>query len=232
MRLRRIVPAVIAAAVAALTLTAAPAAASTSAPPGTSPSAAPAVRGGDVLYGEGGGACTVGYNARNTNTYFGIMAGHCAGTSQTWYADPGHTVKVGVTAGVSFPGDDYALVRYTNPDLSYPGEINLGGGRTLDITGAANPVTGQSVCQASQVTGVHCGTVQAVNVTVNYPWGTVNGLFRTNLCSGPREGGAPVFSGSTALGVGSAASGNCQSGGTTFHQPVVEVLAAYGLSIY
>lgn len=232
MRLRRIVPAAVVAVLAALTLATAPAATAAPAPTSGTAAAVTEIRGGDPLYGDGGFTCNVGYNARGGSTYYGIMAGHCAGTSQTWYADPQRTIKVGVTAGVHFPGSDYALVEYTNTSLSYPGEISLGGGQTRDITGAANPTVGQSVCQATRTTGLHCGTVTAVNVTINYPEGTVNGLFQTNLCSEPGAGGAPLFSGSTALGVGSAASGNCSSGGTTYHQPVTEVLAAYGLSLY
>lgn len=226
MRLRRIVPTVVVAVLAALTLATAPAAGA------ADNTSATAIRGGDPLYGDSGVTCTVGYNAQGGSTYFGIMAGHCAGTSQTWYADPQRTIEVGVTAALNFPGSDYALVEYTNSALTYPGEISVGGGQTQDITGAANPTVGQSVCQATRTTGLHCGTVTAVNVTVNYPQGTVTGLFQTNLCSEPGAGGAPLFSGSTALGVGSAASGNCSSGGTTFHQPVIEVLAAYGLTLY
>ncbi|MEV0695845.1 S1 family peptidase, partial [Streptomyces sp. NPDC050388] len=100
-------------------------------------SAAPtAVRGGDTLYGNGGARCTVAFNALGGSTYYGILAGHCAGTSTTWYADSARTVPVGTTAGYSFPRNDYGLVRYTNTALSYPGEINLGGGVVRDITGA------------------------------------------------------------------------------------------------
>ncbi|MCT2594419.1 S1 family peptidase [Streptomyces sp. N2-109] len=229
MRLRRIVPAVIAAVVAALTLTAAPAA--TAAAPASSASAF-AIRGGDPLYSDTGAVCTVGFNARGGSEYYGIMAGHCALGSQTWYADPARTVVVGVTRRVSFPGGDHALIRYTNSEISYPGEVSIGGGQVRDITGAANPLVGQSVCQVTRTTGMHCGTVTSLNATVRYPEGVVYGLIRTNLCSEPGASGAPLISGNTALAVGSAASGNCSTGGTTFHQPVVEVLSAYGLTIY
>ncbi|CAL9658260.1 S1 family peptidase [Streptomyces sp. Tu 3180] len=194
--------------------------------------AAVAVRGGDTLYGAGT-RCTVGFNARSGSTSYALVSGRCAQGASTWYADPALTVGVGVTVGVSFPGNDYASVRYTATAVTYPGEVSLGAGAgTRDITGAANPVVGQSVCHVGRTTGYRCGTVQAVNVTVNYGGGTVYGLFRSTVCSEPGDTGGPAFSGGTALGIIVGSSGNCASGGFTYYQPVAEWLSAYGLSVY
>ncbi|MFJ9856290.1 S1 family peptidase [Streptomyces albogriseolus] len=194
--------------------------------------AAVAVRGGDTLYSTGT-RCTVGFNARSGSILYALISGRCAQDARTWYADPALTVGVGVTAGVSFPGNDYASVRYTNTAVAYPGEISLGvGAGTRDITNAAYPVVGQSVCHVGRTTGYRCGTVQALNVTINHGEGAVYGLFRSNLCSGPGDTGGPAFSGGTALGVIVGSSGNCSSGGVTYYQPVSEWLSAYGLSVY
>lgn len=228
------VPAAVLALLAALATVLLGAPAAASAAPASAASAAPtAVRGGDVLHSDDGRRCVVAFNARGGGTYHGLVAGHCMGaTASTWYADVARTVPVGVTAGRSFPGNDYGVIRYTNPSLSYPGEMNLGGGAVRDITGAAAPRVGQSVCHMGRNTGLRCGTVTAVNVTVNYPGGIVYGLFRSNLCSEPGDSGGPAFSGTTALGVIVGGSGNCASGGVTFYQPVTEILAEYGLSLY
>lgn len=194
--------------------------------------AAVAVRGGDTLYSTGT-RCTVGFNARSGSTLYALISGRCAQGAHTWYADPALTVDVGVTAGVSFPGNDYASVRYTNTAVAYPGEISLGvGAGTRDITNAAYPVVGQSVCHVGRTTGYRCGTAQALNVTINYGEGAVYGLFRSNLCSEPGDTGGPAFSGGTALGIIVGSSGNCSSGGVTYYQPVSEWLSAYGLSVY
>ncbi|MFI2780302.1 S1 family peptidase [Streptomyces sp. ALB3] len=194
--------------------------------------AAVAVRGGDSLY-SAGTRCTVGFNARSGSTLYALVSGRCAQGARTWYADAALTVAVGVTAGVSFPGNDYASVRYTNTSIAYPGEVSLGPDTgTRDITHAANPVVGQSVCHVGRVTGYHCGTVQAVNVTINYGGGAVYGLFRSTICSEPGDAGGPAFSGGTALGIIVGSSGNCSSGGHTYYQPVTELLSAYGLSVY
>lgn len=190
------------------------------------------VRGGDTLY-SAGTRCTVGFNARSGSTLYAFVSGRCAQGANTWYADAALTVSVGVTVGVSFPGNDYATVRYTNTAVTYPGEVSLGAGAgTRDISGAANPVIGQSLCHVGRVGGYRCGSVQAVNVTVNYGGGVVSGLFRSTICSEPGDTGGPAFSGGIALGVIVGGSGNCSSGGFTYYQPVVEWLSAYGLSIY
>lgn len=190
------------------------------------------IRGGDVLYSSGGTRCIVAFNARNSTATYGMMTGRCAQGTTNWYADPALNVLVATTSGVSFPGNDYALIRYVNsPAVTPLGEVRVGAG-SQDITGAGNPTIGQSVCHVGATTGVHCGTVTAVNITINFPQGTVSGVFSSNACSGPGDVGGPAFSGTTALGVIVASSGNCPSGGITYYQPVVEWLAMYGLSIY
>ncbi|GAB2805077.1 S1 family peptidase [Streptomyces daliensis] len=191
------------------------------------------VRGGDTLYSDIGTRCVVGFNARNSTAYFGMMAGHCVQGASRWYADAARTVFVGTTAGSSFPGNDYALIRYSNSLVVFAGEVSLGStGQTRDITAAANPTVGQSVCHVGRTTGYRCGTVTAVNVTVNFPEGSVSGLFRSNICAEPGDMGGPAFSGSLALGLIIGGSGNCTTGGVTYYQPVVEWLSAYGVSIY
>ncbi|MFE1921104.1 S1 family peptidase [Streptomyces asoensis] len=193
----------------------------------------PTIRGGTVLYAATGAQCVVGFNAVNGVNHYAVMTGHCSGThATTWYADAARTVPVGVTAGASYPIDDYGVVRYTTGALILPGDIALGGGAYQDITGAANPTIGRSVCHVGRTSGVHCGTVTAVNVTVNYAEGTVYGLFRSTACSEAGDIGAPAYSGSTALGFAVGSSGNCSSGGVTYYQPVAEVLSVFGLTLY
>ncbi|WP_406387712.1 S1 family peptidase [Streptomyces sp. NBC_00887] len=191
------------------------------------------VRGGDVIHSNAGTRCTVGFNARSGSSLYGLVTGRCAQGATRWYADASLSVLIGTTTSASFPGNDYALVRYTNSSVVFPGEVSRGSaGGVQDITGAANPTVGQSVCHVGRVTGYRCGTVTAVNVTVNYPEGVVSGLFRSNICSEPGDVGGPAFAGSTALGVIVATTGNCAAGGATYYQPVVEWLSVYGLSLY
>ncbi len=59
----------------------------------------------------------------------------------------------------------------------------------------------------------------------------MSGLIRTNVCAEPGDSGGSLIAGSQAQGVTSGGSGNCSSGGTTYFQPVNEILGAYGLTL-
>jgi streptogrisin D len=181
--------------------------------------------GGDAIYG-GQYRCSLGFNVRSGSTYYFLTAGHCGNIASTWYSNSSHTSQLGNTAGSSFPGNDYAIVRYTTSGTP---SGTVGG---QDITTAANAYVGESVTRRGSTSGVHSGTVTATNATVNYAEGTVTGMIRTNVCAEPGDSGGSLYSGSTAVGLTSGGSGNCSSGGTTFFQPVTEALSVYGVQVY
>ena len=66
---------------------------------------------------------------------------------------------------------------------------------------------------------------------MRYAEGTVTGLTRTNVCAEPGDSGGSFISGNQAQGMTSGGSGNCTFGGTTYFQPVNEVLSAYNLRL-
>jgi len=181
--------------------------------------------GGDAIYG-GQYRCSLGFNVRSGSTYYFLTAGHCGNIASTWYADSGHTSQLGNTAGSSFPGNDYAIVRYTTTGTP-PGTVG-----SQDITSSGTPTVGQTVTRRGSTTGIHSGTVTALNATVNYAEGTVTGLIRTTVCAEGGDSGGPLYAGTKALGLTSGGSGNCSSGGTTYFQPVSEALSVYGVSVY
>jgi streptogrisin D len=190
------------------------------------------IRGGDAIYG-GSSRCSLGFNVRNSaGTYFFLTAGHCGNIASSWYANSSHTVFLGTRAGTSFPGNDYAIIQYSTSYTNHPGSVNLYNGTTQDITTAGNAFVGEAVKRSGSTTGVHSGTVTALNQTVNYPQGTVFGLIKTTVCAEPGDSGGSLFDGSKAVGLTSGGSGNCSSGGTTFFQPVTEALSVYGVSVY
>ena len=187
------------------------------------------VSGGQAIYG-GGYRCSLGFNVVSGGTYYFLTAGHCTNLSSTWYADSGQSQVLGNTVGSSFPGNDYGIVQYTTSPGG--GDVYLYNGTYQDITTAGDAYVGQSVSRSGSTTGVHGGTVQALNATVNYAEGTVYGLIQTNVCAEGGDSGGSLFAGSTALGLTSGGSGNCTLGGTTYFQPVTEPLSVYGVSVY
>jgi streptogrisin B len=181
----------------------------------------PLLSAGDAIYG-GQYRCSLGFNVVKGGTYYLLTAGHCGKVANTWYSDSAHRTLIGATVGASFPGNDYALVRYDNTSLSHPGGFT-----------AANAFVGEQVKRTGSTTGTHSGTVTALNVTVRYQGGgTVRGMIQTTVCAEPGDSGGPLYDGTRALGITSGGSGNCSSGGTTFYQPVPEAAKKYGVTVY
>jgi streptogrisin D len=188
------------------------------------------ISGGNAIY-SGGYRCSLGFNVRSGSTYYFLTAGHCGNIGTTWYSNSAQTSVLGTRAGTSFPGNDYAIVRYSGSTVQ-PGNVTLYNGTTQDITSAGNAYVGQAVKRSGSTTGVHSGTVTALNATVNYAEGSVYGLIKTTVCAEGGDSGGSLFAGTTALGLTSGGSGNCTSGGTTYFQPVTEALSVYGVSVY
>ncbi|TDU88368.1 streptogrisin B [Kribbella voronezhensis] len=183
----------------------------------------PLLSAGDAIYG-GQYRCSLGFNVVKGGTYYFLTAGHCGKVATTWYTNSSHSTLIGPTIGYSFPGNDYALVRYDNASLSHPGGFT-----------AANAFVGETVTRKGSTTGVHSGKVTALNVTVRYSGsggGRVGGLIQTTVCAEPGDSGGPLYDGTKALGITSGGSGDCTSGGTTFFQPVTEAASVYGVTVY
>jgi streptogrisin C len=175
---------------------------------------------GGNAYFIGGSRCSVGFAA--TGGF--VTAGHC-GTRGATTSQPSGTFQVS-----SFPGNDYAYVNVGSDDTPI-GAVNNYSGGTVRVTGSSPAAVGATVCRSGSTTGWHCGTIQALNATVNYSQGTVTGLIRTSVCAEPGDSGGSLLAGTQAQGMTSGGSGNCSSGGTTYFNPVGEALSAAGVSL-
>ena len=189
----------------------------------------PLISGGDAIWGSGY-RCSVGFNVTDgTNEYF-LTAGHCGNVVSDWYADSGSSQHLATTQNSSFPGTDYSIALYDS-GVDHPSDVDLYNGSTQPITQAADAYVGESVTRSGSTSGVHSGTVNGLDATVNYSEGTVNGLIDTDVCAEPGDSGGSLFDGTNAVGLTSGGSGDCTSGGETFFQPVTAALSAYGVSI-
>ena len=178
------------------------------------------VVGGNAYYIDDQFRCSVGFSVPGGF----ISAGHCGSPGSTT------TTPSGSFSGSSFPGNDYAYVRVNSGNALIGAVNNYSGGRVA-VKGSSEAAIGSSICRSGSTTGWNCGTIQARNSTVNYAEGSVSGLIRTNACAEGGDSGGSAVSGTQAQGVTSGGSGNCTSGGTTYFQPVNEILSAYGLSL-
>jgi hypothetical protein len=184
------------------------------------------IRGGDAYYINRAGRCSVGFSV---TTGF-VSAGHCGSTGNTVSLTTSGAV-VGTFAGSVFPGNgDYSFIRGASGN-TFAGRINNYNGGTLPVSGSTASATGASVCRSGSTTGVYCGTIRSLGATVSYAEGRVTGLTQTNVCAEPGDSGGSWYTGAQAQGVTSGGSGNCNSGGTTYFQPVNEILSAYSLTL-
>ncbi|WP_101255725.1 alpha-lytic protease prodomain-containing protein [Streptomyces barkulensis] len=185
------------------------------------------LRGGDAYYMGGSGRCSVGFPVTRGSQQGFATAGHCGrtGTSVSGY----NQVALGTFQGSSFPGNDYAWVAANSSWTATPYVKTSSG--NVQVAGSTQAAVGASICRSGSTTGWHCGTIQQHNTSVTYPEGTITGVTRTTVCAEPGDSGGSYISGSQAQGVTSGGSGNCRTGGTTYHQPVNEILSAYGLTL-
>ncbi|MEU8827711.1 S1 family peptidase [Streptomyces sp. NPDC048636] len=178
-----------------------------------------------------GSRCSAGFNVTDGQNGYILTAGHCGPNGTSWFTDTSGKTGIGTTVQSSFPGNDFSLIRYDNGAQDRSGVVDVGGGRTVRITGVADPVVGQEVFRSGSTTGLRSGKVTGLNATVNYPEGTVSGLIRTTVCAEPGDSGGPLLAQGVALGVTSGGSGDCDRGGVTFFQPVTKALTALGVTI-
>jgi streptogrisin B len=185
------------------------------------------ITGGDAIYGSRY-RCSLGFNVISGSTHYFLTAGHCGKAEKKWWTSADHSTYLGATVSATFPGKDYALVKYDPSYTDYPGTVG-----SQDIDHAANAYVGESVTRRGSTTGIHSGKVTALNVTVRYQGGgTVRGLIQTTVCAEPGDSGGPLYDHTAALGLTSGGSGDCKSGGTTFFQPVTDALSAYNVQVY
>ncbi|BCJ57845.1 S1 family peptidase [Micromonospora endophytica] len=181
------------------------------------------LRGGEAFL-NGPGRCSVGFAVVGGF----VTAGHCGQVGDPVRNFDGS--PLGAFRASSFPGDDWAFVQISGNNTVLPEVTDFQGG-VARVAGSQEVPTGSSICRSGSTTGVSCGTVQARNATVRYPEGLVSGLVRTNVCAEPGDSGGSWISGNQAQGVTSGGSGDCRVGGTTFYQPVNEILQRNNLTL-
>ncbi|NEA00262.1 S1 family peptidase, partial [Streptomyces sp. SID10116] len=185
----------------------------------------------DLVGGEAyymGGRCSIGFSVTKGTQQGFATAGHCgrAGTATTGY----NQVAQGTFQASVFPGNDMAWVA-TNTQWTATPYVKGQGGQRIGVGGSTQSPVGASICRSGSTTGWHCGTISQHNTSVTYPEGTISGVTRTTVCAEPGDSGGSYISGSQAQGVTSGGSGNCSSGGTTYHQPINPLLQRFALTL-
>ncbi|MFD5090712.1 alpha-lytic protease prodomain-containing protein [Amycolatopsis thailandensis] len=174
-----------------------------------------AIYNGEAITG-GGTRCSVGFNTNKGGQNYILDAGHCTRAVSQW--------NVGPSQGASFPNNDYGLIRNTSG--SGPGAVTLWNGSTQRIASAGSATVGQRISKSGSTTRLTSGSVQRLNVTVNYSEGSVYQLIQTSALVNPGDSGGCLFAGSVGLGITSG-----KGSGTSYFQPIGEAMSAYGVAL-
>jgi hypothetical protein len=183
--------------------------------------AAPELGGGSTLFHIGDPSpapCTAAFAATDgSGGYVLVAAG--SGCGGTLYS--GNVVEVGPVVA-SLPGN-LAIVRVANPaDWTLVPWVGDG----VTFTGSGDPVVGGPVCliEADGVAG--CGSVQAVDLSVDFPDGVVNHVAVTDVHADLSGHAVTFVSGSSLEGVLIGA--DVQS---SYFEPAGRLLSEYGLQL-
>ncbi|GAP47141.1 S1 family peptidase [Streptomyces azureus] len=187
--------------------------------------------------------CSSAFNVQNdSGEKFMLTAGHCTiGQNFTWYRYSGN-VKLGTVTAWSYEPGDWAVVDYTNADVSPLGMVQYRDGTSSQITASRWVSDGEKVKRVGTTSQDLDGIVLQPSTTVNYPdeGVTLYNMVETSLCSKDGDSGGALFTGTTALGINSGgnyldyACGNtdAQADRVSYYHPVQDVLLKKDLKVF
>jgi streptogrisin C len=177
------------------------------------------LEGGQKIVG-GTSRCTLGFTAARGAQDWIITAGHCTREADRWVNSSGRTLGSGaVTAG---GGVDVGAVPVTSTEAAPP-EV---AGRT--VRGSVPAPVGASVCLYGSTSGKTCGTITALNRTVNFDGEAQRGMTVASVCTAEGDSGGPyITADGQAQGVHSGAGDHC----TAYFTPMAPALQALNLTL-
>jgi len=185
--------------------------------------------------------CSVGFPATDSSggKHF-VTAGHCTNdANQAAFGASGQqnklgTSNVGGARTVNAREGDMGVVAVTEAGWTLSAAVNTWGGAPVTVTGSVEPLVGQSVCHSGNTSKWKCGTVTAVEQTIDYGSTVVEGLATTTACSMGGDSGGAWLAGDKAVGLHSGGQSSCSPGGAddqSIFQPVNEALRKWNLTL-
>lgn len=207
----------------------------------------PVPQGGDVRPGNpwfpgSEPHCSIGFPAVDASggKHF-LTAGHCTNDrDQPAYGGSGAQNRIGTsntggTRSVFAREGDMGVVAVTEPGWALSASVNTWGGDPVTVTGSTEPLVNQIVCHSGATSRWQCGRVTAVEQTIVYASGPIDGLAFTTACSLGGDSGGAWLAGDKAVGLHSGGYSSCDPGGApdqSMFQPVNEALRKWGLSLH
>lgn len=107
----------------------------------------------------------------------------------------------------------------------------MSGKEKIVITGSKEKPVGGKVCHVGPTVPGQCGTVDAVDQTATFSWGTGTGLTRTSICAGSRNLGAAYLTDDQAQGVPLGGPDFRTTPGASYFVPINPILDKFGLKL-
>jgi len=200
-------------------------------------------RPGSPWWPGGESNCSIGFSATDSSggKHF-VTAGHCTNdANQAAYGESGQrnrigTSNVGGNRSVNAREGDMGVVAVTEPGWNPSASVNTWGGAPITVAGAKNAIVGDAVCHSGNTApNFECGTVSAVNQTIDYGNVVIEGLTTSTACSEGGDSGGAWLVGNLATGLHSGGQSSCSSPPAqdqSIFQPVTEALAKWNLTLY
>jgi streptogrisin C len=183
--------------------------------------------------------CSVGFPATDGQQAVFLTAGHCTNdANQAAYGASGQTNRIGTsnvggTRSINAREGDMGVVSVTEPGWTTSPNVNTWGSPAVTVTGAADAIVGDTVCHSGNTApNWECGTVTAVNQSIDYGNVVIDGLTTTTACSEGGDSGGAWLRGNQAVGLHSGGNSTCSpNADNSIFQPVTEALAKWNLTL-
>ncbi|WP_190200625.1 S1 family peptidase [Streptomyces djakartensis] len=205
------------------------------------------MRGGLGIESSQGTLCSAAFSVTpndgdlSTGQRYLLTAGHCVvGGNTTWHRWSGG-ISLGSVTDWSYEPGDWAVIKYTNPDVAADGMVQYKDGTASQITGSRWVVDNEKVKRVGTMSQDLDGMVLNPSVTVNYDTGaTLHNMIESSLCNVRGDSGGAMFTGTTALGITSGGNyvdepcgdTDSQADRSSFYHPVQQVLITHDLAAY
>jgi len=183
--------------------------------------------------------CSVGFAVTKNSQQGFATAGHCGNAGDTVHTLVNKrtvSASIGTFQASSYPNNGDGAWVALNGSNTVVATVDGYNAADIPVRGATVAPVGAAVCRSGRTTGLHCGTIEAYNQTVQYPDTSVSGLTRVKVCAEGGDSGGSFITGvgqaqGTLSGGNYSCKGNQAALAISYFQPIAKTLQNYSLTL-